>query len=103
MMSDDDVELIRSMLRLLKQALRRRPKRRRRGAKRKASPKTPSAQRLLIKTYAALHLLPGAPMPVIKAAYRALALIHHPDKGGSTRPMQRINAAFALLSRLARD
>jgi DnaJ-class molecular chaperone len=30
--------------------------------------------------YTALGLIPTAPLPVIKAAYKALVLIHHPDK-----------------------
>jgi DnaJ domain len=44
-----------------------------------------------------LHLLPSAPVEVIKAAYKALALIHHPDKGGDLRRMQAINIAYEQL------
>ena len=29
--------------------------------------------------FAVLHLLPSAPLEVVKAAYKALALLHHPD------------------------
>ena len=47
--------------------------------------------------YAALWLRPGAPWPVIRAAYRALAAIHHPDCGGDSAKMQDLNAAYALL------
>ncbi len=47
----------------------------------------------LVVAYAHLHLLPSAPAPVVKAAYKALARLHHPDTGGSTEAMQRINAA----------
>jgi hypothetical protein len=44
--------------------------------------------------YTTLHLLPSAPWPVVDAAYRQLARIHHPDAGGDTEGMQKINAAF---------
>lgn len=45
-------------------------------------------------TYAVLHLLPSAPPELIKAAYRTLAQLHHPDHGGDTSAMQRINIAY---------
>lgn len=48
--------------------------------------------------YADLWLLPGAPLEVVKAAYRALTRIHHPDRGGSTADMQRINQAYTVLT-----
>jgi hypothetical protein len=51
-----------------------------------------------IDPYVALHLLPSAPPEVVKAAYRALALKHHPDKGGDTNAMQRINDAYRMLA-----
>lgn len=44
-----------------------------------------------------LHLLPTAPWPVIDAAYKALAKTNHPDRGGDTAAMQRINAAYTEL------
>src|SRR5690606_4113698 len=49
--------------------------------------------------YRTLHLLPTAPPEVAKAAYRALAQIHHPDRGGSHEAMQRVNTAWETLSR----
>jgi DnaJ-domain-containing protein 1 len=52
-----------------------------------------------IDPYAALHLLPTAPPSVVKAAYRALATAHHPDKGGDVVAMQNINRAYAQLTR----
>ncbi len=51
--------------------------------------------------YATLFLLPTAPRAVVKAAYRALADIHHPDHGGTTLAMQTINAAYASLTKAA--
>lgn len=47
--------------------------------------------------YAALHLLPSAPLPVVKAAYRALARLHHPDHGGSSREMAAITRAYQII------
>ena len=47
--------------------------------------------------YAALHLLPTAPSPLVDAAYRCLARLHHPDLGGDTATMQGINAAYDRL------
>jgi curved DNA-binding protein CbpA len=42
-------------------------------------------------------LLPSAPPEVVRAAYKALAMKHHPDKGGSTELMQAINQAYERL------
>ena len=36
----------------------------------------------------------------LRTAYRKLALIHHPDKGGSTSDMQEINNEYEELSKL---
>ncbi len=43
--------------------------------------------------YVVLHLLPTAPPELVTAAHRCLAKLHHPDAGGSTVVMQRINRA----------
>ncbi len=48
--------------------------------------------------HAALHLTPDAPPELVKAAYRCLATLHHPDKGGDTATMQAINAAYRQLA-----
>lgn len=45
-----------------------------------------------------LYVTDDAPFEVIKAAYNALAKLHHPDKGGDTTKMQQINAAYERLS-----
>jgi hypothetical protein len=55
----------------------------------------------LADAYAALWLRPGAPTHVVKAAYRALAAVHHPDVGGDEAAMRRLNAAYAALQRQA--
>jgi len=44
--------------------------------------------------YGKLFLVPGAPVEVVKAAYRALAMKYHPDRpGGDVRKMQELNEA----------
>lgn len=40
-----------------------------------------------------LHLLESAPDEVVQAARKALAAKHHPDRGGSTEQMAKINDA----------
>jgi hypothetical protein len=44
-----------------------------------------------------LFLLPNAPADVITAVFRVLAKKYHPDMGGSTEKMQRLNAAMEVL------
>lgn len=44
--------------------------------------------------YAVLHVAMDAPIEVCEAAYRALVKKHHPDLGGNTPAMQRLNAAI---------
>ena len=41
-----------------------------------------------------LYLQPGAPVQVIRAVYRVLAKMNHPDHGGETKAMQEINIAY---------
>lgn len=45
-----------------------------------------------------LGVAPGAPPEVIKAAYRALMKIHHPDVGGDPRRAKEIEEAYRQLS-----
>jgi len=51
-----------------------------------------------IDPYVTLHLLPSAPAEVIRAAFKALAMKHHPDHGGDEEQMKRLNAAFKMLA-----
>jgi hypothetical protein len=61
-------------------------------------PDNTQADDSLEAAFATLHLLPDAPLEVVKAAHKALALIHHPDRaGGDVQRMQAINAAFDLI------
>lgn len=48
----------------------------------------------LTSAYAELHLLPSAPQSVIKAAYKALVSLHHPDKGGDADKFIKISEAY---------
>ena len=41
-----------------------------------------------------LYLTKDAPIEVVKAAYRALMVLHHPDKGGDEETAQKINEAY---------
>jgi len=53
-----------------------------------------------IDPYSILHLLPSAPPHVIRAVYKALATVNHPDKkGGDVVAMQQINRAYDQLTR----
>lgn len=52
--------------------------------------------------YGVLHVTADAPPEVIRAAHRALSNLHHPDKGGNTEVMARINAAFDELKKKGR-
>jgi hypothetical protein len=58
----------------------------------------PRAKQSSPDAYVTLHLLPSAPPELIKAAYRTLAILNHPDHGGDTGAMQRINSAYQALS-----
>jgi hypothetical protein len=47
-----------------------------------------------VDLYAVLFLTSNAPLEVIKASYKALALLHHPDHGGKVEDMVTINNAY---------
>jgi hypothetical protein len=48
--------------------------------------------------FATLHLLPSAPPALIRAAYRELAKLSHPDAGGSHEAMLKLNKAYRELA-----
>ncbi len=49
--------------------------------------------------HATLHLLRSAPPELVRAAFKCLAQLHHPDKpGGDTEAMQKINEAYRRLA-----
>jgi curved DNA-binding protein CbpA len=53
----------------------------------------------LIDYYKVLQVDPGAHPDVVRAAYRVLARIHHPDvEGGSSEKMIALNNAWAVIS-----
>ena len=47
--------------------------------------------------YSKLYLIEGAPLEVIRASYKALAIKYHPDKGGDVERMSEINVAYKEL------
>ena len=48
-------------------------------------------------THAVLYLIEGAPPEVVRASYRALSKIHHPDVGGDRIRFEEINEAYKKL------
>lgn len=44
--------------------------------------------------YALLHLRSDAPVFIVEAVWRALAKLHHPDRGGDEETFKRLNAAY---------
>jgi hypothetical protein len=60
---------------------------------------TPPSKPKTSDPYTALWLLPGAPLEVVRAAYKALATLHHPDKpSGDDEKMKAINRAYQQLA-----
>lgn len=49
--------------------------------------------------YGVLHLMDTAPLEVVKAAHKALALKHHPDHGGSEEKFREIQEAFEEITK----
>ena len=43
--------------------------------------------------WSVMWLLPGAPLEIVRAAFKALAVKYHPDRGGSVEDMQALNIA----------
>jgi curved DNA-binding protein CbpA len=64
---------------------------------RHVSAPTRCADHVGVDLYSILQVHPTAETAVIRAAYRALAMKHHPDAGGSASKMAEINEAWATL------
>lgn len=54
------------------------------------------------EAYATLYVTTAAPTEVVTASFRVLSKLHHPDNGGDTEVMARINAAYQELKRHGR-
>ena len=52
---------------------------------------------MIMDHYSTLGVPRGASQEEIKAAYRKLAMTHHPDKGGSPEEFQKLNNAYEVL------
>jgi hypothetical protein len=53
----------------------------------------------LERAYRILHLLPTAPPEVVRAAYKALALLLHPDTGGDEEAFKHLQKAYEVLTK----
>jgi hypothetical protein len=60
-------------------------------------PKRPQPRPTVNGHYVTLGVTPDATREEIRSAYRALALKHHPDHGGSGERMREINLAYAAI------
>ncbi len=49
------------------------------------------------QAHATLFVTPDAPPEVIRAAYKALAMLYHPDLGGDSERMVELNRAYETL------
>ncbi len=59
---------------------------------------TPPAKPKVVDPYQTLHLLPSAPPELIRAAFKCLAAIFHPDHGGNEEKMKELNRAYKRLA-----
>lgn len=58
-------------------------------------------ERLSVDPHAILGVRPGAPDPDIRAAYRRVALVVHPDRGGTDELFRVVATSFDVLRRTA--
>ena len=63
------------------------------------SPPPPPTSSAPQTSYHVLYLQPAVPPELVESAYRTLARLHHPDAGGSTETMQRLNDAVSSIRR----
>ncbi len=61
-------------------------------------PSRPSPPQSIAAPFQTLYLLPNAPPEVVKASYKALSKIHHPDAQGDGEKMIEINRAFEIIT-----
>jgi hypothetical protein len=61
-------------------------------------PNRPPPPQSIASPFQTLYLLPNAPMEVVRASYKALAKIHHPDARGNSEKMIEINRAYETLT-----
>jgi hypothetical protein len=61
-------------------------------------PSRPPPPQSIASPFQTLYLLPNAPPEVVKASYKALAKIHHPDARGNSEKMIEINRAFEIIT-----
>jgi len=54
----------------------------------------PNRERGITTMYGTLCLTAEAPPELVASAYRILAKLHHPDRGGNDERMRQINAAY---------
>lgn len=50
--------------------------------------------------FSVLFVTENAPLDVVRAAYKALAMIYHPDLGGNVSQMTQINEAYTKICNL---
>jgi DnaJ-class molecular chaperone len=70
-----------------------------RQLQREGTPIQHNTNRVISDPYAVLHLRPTAPPAIIKAAWRELAKLLHPDHGGNPEEFQRAKEAYEILSK----
>ncbi len=59
----------------------------------------PPPKQQIVSPFTTLHLLPSAPPELVKAAYKTLAKIYHPDARGDGEKMIAINRAFEIITK----
>lgn len=70
-----------------------------RGRQRKQeAPPPPPRERPQSSAHRVLYVSADAPPEVIRAAYRALSKLHHPDIGGDEEKMKEVNEAWSKLN-----
>jgi hypothetical protein len=76
------------------------PLERKTSSQEKAEPVTHNVAMPTEKDYAVLHLLPTAPVELVKVAYRTLAKLYHPDTNhepDAAKRMIRLNRAYEAI------